>query len=146
MQASDPANTAPKFDDDQDLNTPGDQADAMRSVPENEDEEPVGDSVPADDGDGDLLMYSLSGDDASPFTVNNNGQISTKKDMKLDFETKSSYMVVLMATDPSGAYDMINVMITVMDGPDPAVITGVEAIELRGERDGFGRDLQRDGP
>ena len=134
VQASDPANTAPKFDDDQDLNAPGDQADAMRSVPENEDEEPVGDPVSADDGDNDLLMYALTGDDASPFTVNNNGQISTKKDMKLDFETKSSYMVVLMATDPSGAYDMINVRISVTDGPDDAEITGVEAVDYAEDR------------
>ena len=125
VQGSDPANTAPKFDDDQDLNTPGDQADAMRSVVENDDDAPVGDAVSAGDGNNDLLMYSLSGDDASSFTVNDNGQISTK--VELDFETKSSYTVMLTATDPSGASDMINVMIAVTDGPDKAIITGVEA-------------------
>ena len=43
--------------------------------------------------------------------------------MELDFETKSSYMVMLTATDPSGASDMINVMITVTDEADDAVIS-----------------------
>ena len=65
-------------------------------------------------------MYSLSGDDASSFTVDNNGQIKTT--VELDFETKSSYTVMLTATDPSGASDSIMVMITVIDGPDDAVI------------------------
>ena len=35
-------------------------------------------------------------------------------------------MVMVTATDPSGASDSINVMITVTDGPDKAVITGVK--------------------
>ncbi|MCY4527777.1 MAG: cadherin domain-containing protein, partial [Chloroflexi bacterium] len=121
VQESDPANTAPKFQDDQDLNTPGEQADASRSVMENEDGAPVGDPVTAADGDDDLLMYSLSGDGADAFKTDNNGQISTA--MKLDYETQNEYMVVLTATDPSGAYDMINVMITVMDADDAATIT-----------------------
>ena len=42
--------------------------------------------------------------------------------MKLDFETQSEYMVMLTATDPSGAYDNIMVMITVTDGSDDAII------------------------
>ena len=92
----------------------------MRSVPENKADENVGDAVLATDDDLDLLMYWLSGDDASAFDVDNNGQITTA--MKLDYETKSEYMVVLMATDPSGASDRINVMITVADGPDDAII------------------------
>ena len=130
VQISNPANTAPKFEDDQDFNTPGDQADAMRSVVENDDDATVGDAVAA--GDDDLLMYSLSGDYASSFDVDNNGQIKTT--VELDFETKSSYMVMLTATDPSGAYDMINVMITVMDGPDDAMITGVAEYDYAEDR------------
>ena len=55
----DPANTAPKFRDDQDANTPGDQPDAERSVPENVKGMNVGDPVTASDVD--LLIYSLSG-------------------------------------------------------------------------------------
>ena len=126
VQAVDPANGAPEFANDQDLNTPGDQADAMRSVPERLDDEPVGGAVTARDDDP-LLTYSLSGDDATTFKTDNNGQISTA--MKLDFETKSEYIVVLTATDPSGATDTINVIITVTNVDDPADITGDEAFE-----------------
>ena len=102
VQASDPANTAPKFPD-QDLNTAGDQSDtAMRSVVENEKDENVGEPVPqCYDGTTDLLIYTLSGDDAASFKIDNNGQISTT--VELDFETKSEYMVMVTATDPSGA-------------------------------------------
>ena len=126
-QVSDPANTAPKFPD-QDLNTAGDQSDtAMRSVAENADKGTVvGEPIPADDTD--LLLYSLNGDDASSFTVvKTDGQIKTAEE--LDYETKSEYMVTLMAMDPSGATDTINVMITVTDENDGAVIVGVEGID-----------------
>ena len=121
VQMSDPANTAPEFPD-QDLGTEGDQSDTtMRSVAENMADETVGNPVYADDTDGDALLYTLSGDDSASFKVDNNGQIRTK--VKLDFETKDEYMVALTASDPSGATDSILVMVTVIDGPDPAEIT-----------------------
>ena len=125
VQASNPANTAPKFTD-QDLTADGDQSDeAMREVAENKAKENVGGPISAGDGDGDALMYSLSGDDAASFSVDNNGQIKTK--VKLDFETKDEYMVALTAMDPSGATDSILVTIMVLDGPDDAVITPITA-------------------
>ena len=119
VQIDDPANTAPKFGD-QDPNTPGDQLVAEREVPENM-ETDVGDPVIADDDD--LLMYSVVPDDN--FKVNNDGQISTK--VKLDYESLPEdakyYMVELTAIDPSGASDNIMVKITVTDGPDSAEIS-----------------------
>ena len=39
-------------------------------------------------------------------------------------------MVVVMATDPSGATDTVNVNITVTDEDDPAVITGKKAVPV----------------
>ena len=127
VQMSDPANAAPNFPD-QDLTTPDDQSDeAMRSVAENMADETVGGPIFADDTDGDAMLYTLSGDDAASFKVDNNGQIRTK--VKLDFETKDEYMVALTATDPSGANDSILVTIMVTDGPDNAVITGSTAID-----------------
>ncbi len=132
MQAAaereDPANTAPKFSDDQDPNTPGKQADAARSVPENAKDANVGDPVTATDS-GDKLIYSLSGADAASFTIVSGlkgtgageGQIKTA--VKLDYETKDSYMVMVTATDPSGATDSVMVNISVTDEDDKAVVT-----------------------
>ena len=122
VQLSDPANAAPKFLD-QDLTIEGDQSDeASRSVAENtEAGQPVGAPVVADDTD--ALMYSLGGADKDSFSVDNNGQIKTKA--ALDYETKDMYMVALTAMDPSGATDSILVTISVIDGPDVAVITPI---------------------
>ena len=118
VQEDDPANAAPKFSDDNDPNTPGKQPDAERSVVENKKDANVGAAVVAEDKD--LLEYSIS--DTTNFSVDNNGQITTK--VKLDYETKSSYTVVVTAVDPSGATGSTNVNITVTDEDDPAVISG----------------------
>ena len=125
VQISDPANTAPKFDSDQDPNTPGNQADAVRSVEENKKSERVGDPVAATDGDGDLMAYVVSGPDAALFKTDNNGQITTAEE--LDYEglpdDAKYHMVMLTATDPSGASDSVTVIINVTDGPDDAEIS-----------------------
>ena len=134
VQASNAANTAPKFPD-QDLSTPGDQSDeAMRSVAENEDKGTnVGEPIPAGDkdvntpeGNMELLTYTI--DDTDNFSVNQaDGQISTA--VELDFETQSMYTVMLTATDPSGASATITVMISVTDADDPATITADAAYD-----------------
>ena len=129
VQISDPANTAPKFADDQDPNTSGNQADAVRSVAENAKDASVGDAVTATDADGDLTIYTLSGADAMYFTIvsglkdGGSGQGTIKTAMELDYETKKEYMVVVTTTDPSGATDTVNVMINVTDADDPPTIT-----------------------
>ena len=121
VEESDPANTAPRFPD-QDLNAEGDQSDtAMRSVPENKKDEKIGEPIGAVDGDNDLLLYTHSGDDAGSFKIDKkSGQLSTK--VKLDFETKAEYMLMVTATDPSGATDSIMVTIMVTDEDDGAMI------------------------
>ena len=58
--------------------------------------------------------------------MNDSGQITTAK--ALDYETQSSYAVMVTATDPSGANDSITVNITVTDADDPAAISAGSSI------------------
>ena len=74
------------------------------------------------DEDGDLLIYTLGGEDARSFGISrNDGQLRTRA--SLNYEEKNSYTVVVTATDPFGAADSIQVTINVTDEDDPAVIT-----------------------
>ena len=116
-------NAAPVFPD-QDYTTEGDQSDSTtREVPENsEKERSIGAPVSAHDEDDDLLIYTLSGPDAELFRIGrNDGQLKTEA--PLNFEVRSSYSVVVTATDPFGATDSIVVTIEVTDEDDPAEIT-----------------------
>ena len=129
VQEDDPANTAPKFPEDNDPNMPGNQPDAERSVKENAKDANVGE--PVDVTDTDLVMFSLGGADAASFKLgdpsagSNSVQIMTA--VALDYEAlpedDKTYTVVLTATDPSGATDSINVVITVTDEDDPPSIS-----------------------
>ena len=80
---------------------------AARSVPENTPHgHPVGAPVPVLAGDSDPLSYTLSGADASSFTVESvatGGQIRVHGSADLDFETRSSYQVVLNVSDGKDA-------------------------------------------
>ena len=132
VQVADPANTAPKFPD-QDLVTAGDQSEtAMRSVAENDKGADVGEPVPATDAD--LMLYSLSGADADKFSVGptSGGQIKTAVELNYESlpEDAKYYMVTLTATDPSGASDSITVVITVTDANDDPVISGIEEVSV----------------
>ena len=107
VQQSSPANTAPKFVD-QDPDTAGDQSEeTTREVPENTDAgEAIGEAITAGDANGDWLTYSIGGDDSDSFDIERtDGQLKTKA--ALDYETRDSYMVLVTATDPSGASDVI---------------------------------------
>ena len=116
-------NAAPVFPD-QDFSTEGDQSDTtVREVPENtEAGKNIEPPVSAHDEDEDLLIYTLSGPDAEFFRIGrNDGQLMTEA--PLNYEVKSSYTVVVTATDPFGATDSIQVTINVTDVDDPPVIT-----------------------
>ena len=119
-------NAAPAFPD-QDPATEGEQSErTSRTVAENTKAgRGIGDPVTALDDDGDLLIYTLSGENASSFGIERNtGQLRTRA--LLDYEVKSSYSVVVTATDPFGAAASIEVTINVTDEDDPAVITVLE--------------------
>ena len=100
----------------------------------------VGKPVRAEDdadepGISDILTYTLGGADASSFTIdtidnnptagedaNTIGQIRVGKGTELDHETKDTYTVDVIATDPSGASDTITVTIKIVDvGEEPKV-------------------------
>ena len=127
-------NKAPKFADDQDPTTDGDQDAAAREV--NENVAPgtfVGDPVTADPEDGDVLTYTLEGTDAASFDIDEaTGQIKTKA--ALNFEGDSAYEVTVRATDPAGIpqaetaaeenSDTVTVNIAVKDVNEPPAVTG----------------------
>ena len=96
-------------------------AGTTRSVAENtRADQNIGAPVTATDS-GDSLAYSLSGTDASSFSITSStGQLRTKA--ALDYETKRSYSVVVTATDSGDLTDTITVTINVTDDvnePDP---------------------------
>ena len=115
---------APPVFPDQDFHTEGDQSDrTSREVPENSEKgRSIGAPVSAHDDDDDLPIYTLGGPDAEFFQIGRkDGQLTTEA--PLNFEVRSSYSVVVTATDPFGAMDSIQVTINVTDEDDPAEIT-----------------------
>ena len=84
----------------------------------------VGAPVTATDADsGDTLTYTLEGTDAASFDiVSASGQIRTRSGVTYDYETESSYAVIVRAEDRNGGSATIAVTITVTDVEDsPAV-------------------------
>ena len=140
LVAMDTRNRAPVFAD-QDTETDGVQnTETTRKVEENtkaiatddtlaNDEvdsadDNVGDVVMATDPDpnADPLTYTLEGTDASKFRVRENGQIEVGAGTKLDYETKQTYMVTVMAEDSFGESASIMVTITVTDMDEAPLI------------------------
>ena len=95
-------NAAPKFADDQDPDTAGDQAIAPRSIAENTPKGvDIGSPIVAEDLNPGRLTYTLGGTDFGDFDIDGEtGQLKTKSE--LDADTKASYSVTVRATDPSG--------------------------------------------
>ena len=74
----------------------------------------VGGPVTATDADNDALTYTLGGADAARFAINSrSGQITVESGTRLDYETRTTYSVIVTATDPSGESDAITVTINV---------------------------------
>ena len=82
----------------------------------------VGAPVTARDANGDTLTYTLSGTDAASFSINaGSGQITANS--SLDYETKSSYSVIVTAADPYTS-TAVTVNISVTDVNEPPVFNG----------------------
>ena len=100
VQESDPANTAPRFPD-QDLDTAGDQSDSTSRTVMANTKAGVSIGAPVDATDGDLLLYTLGGPNAAMFDIDKkNGQLKTKA--KLDYEAlPEDAKYCLLYTSPS---------------------------------------------
>ena len=148
--ARDTRNKAPVFAD-QDMDTDGVQNTmATRKVEENtkalagnddddaaeDDAEDPADNVgaaltatdPKADGSPETLIYSLEGPDAASFRVRQNGQIEVEAGTMLDFETKRTYMVTVIAADPFDESSSIDVTIMVTDLDEAPKITEGEVV------------------
>ena len=137
--AEDSRNKPPAFVD-QDSETKGTQNEtATREVEENTKalagDDPaaiddlndnVGSVVMAEDPDPneDPLIFTLSGSDAALFRVRDSGQIEVGAGTKLDYETRTSYVVTLTAEDSFGERANIMVTITVTDLDEAPDVTG----------------------
>ena len=88
---------------------------ASRSVVENADVgKYIGAPLVARDPNGDALAYTLDGDDQQFFNLNpETGQLRVK--VSLDYETGSSYSLVVRVADGQGAGDSIAVTIAVVN-------------------------------
>ena len=131
--AADTRNRAPVFDD-QDADEDGTQnTEATRTVAEDVagGTQVNGGAVTATDPNtGDIVSYSLGGADASSFDIGlTSGQITVEAGTDLDYETKTSYMVTVIATDSYGERSSIPVTINVTDvNEGPEVFLGGLAV------------------
>ena len=106
-----------------------------RAVAENiSSDRSVGDPVDATDEAVSSLVYSLSGADAASFTIDSSsGQIRTSA--PLDYETKRTYRVNVVATDSSRASQSVAVTIDVEDVEESlSAVTGDTAVDYAEDR------------
>ena len=80
-------------------------------------------SVAAADPDGDTLTYTLSGPDAASFNIADPAAGQLRANAELDYEAKSSYEVVVAASDPYGLSDSMTLTINVTNEDDEGAIT-----------------------
>ena len=81
----------------------------------------IGSAVSATDPDGDTLTYRLGGTDAASFSIHSKtSQLQT--DAALDYETKTSYTVTIIASDGKGGSASINVTVNVTNVNDNAPV------------------------
>ena len=80
----------------------------------------MGGPVAASDAD----SYALGGADVASFAIDaDDGQITVGADTALDYETKDSYTVTVMASDSAGATDEIIVTINVTNVEEDGTVT-----------------------
>ena len=109
-------NEPPQFDVVSDSLTIVENAPANRNV--------GGALAATDEDDGDDWTFSLSGDDAASFLIEEaSGQIRVRSGTLLDYETNAEYMFTATVTDLGGLSDSMPISITVLNEDDPGVVT-----------------------
>ena len=115
------ANTAPMFTDG---------TSTTRSIAENTAAGvSIGTAITATDTNNDILTYTLSGTEASAFSIDSStGQLQTKS--ALDYETKRSYTVTITVSDGS-LTDTITVTINITDVAETPVVPTLNLLSDR---------------
>ncbi len=90
---------------------------ATRSLAENTPpDRDIGSPISATDPEGGAVTYSLSGRDASSFTIDpNNGQLRTQTGVEYNYEVQNRYSVTVEAQDEQGGRATIAVTIDITD-------------------------------
>ena len=101
-----PANTDPTWD-----------------TPENADITTIVATVAAEEPNGEAITYSLGGTDAASFNIKDTAVGELRANAPLDYETKSSYQVDVIATDPNSLSSKVTLTITVTNEDDAGAIT-----------------------
>ena len=134
VRAAPGSNTVPAFPD-QDTSTPDVEKEQEREVEENTPAgRNIGDPVAANDA-GDVLAYSLSGDDAAMFDIDiATGQLKTKGKLDRDPTGGDEHEVTVTAVDPFGTTDMAMVTIEVTNVDEaPAIGAAAKAVIMHPE-------------
>ena len=89
-------------------------------------------AVVAEDADDDPLTYSLSGADSDKYEISGSGQITAALGAVIDYEDLAgpSHFLTVIATDPFGAEDTIDVTITITDVNEAPEIDGLESVQF----------------
>ena len=98
----------------------------------------IGEPVTADLGDGATLTHTLEGPDADSFDIDSpSGQLRTREGATYDFESQSTYEVVVRVSDALGGVVRIGVIVEVTDKdeppakPDPPEVEGISSRGVR---------------
>ena len=101
----------------------------VQHVEENSSTSDIVAKVLALDPKGETLTYTLSGPDALSFNIADATVGDLRANVALDYETRSSYEIIVTATNPGGLSDSVTLTINVTDvneppdKPDPPVVS-----------------------
>ena len=97
--------------------------DTTWDTPENADITTIVATVAAEEPNGEAITDSLGGTAAASFNIKDTTVGELRANAPLDYETKSSYQVVVIATDPNSLSSRVSLTITVTNEDDAGAIT-----------------------